>query len=371
MSTFASDFIEGYDERWSEVNTLIDMAQGLDDGDKEYCALCRATIVLIVANFEGFIYEAMRCFINDVNSNNAFSMTSEKMKMTYCTQFITPEKGNERKLRKLVDVLNELDTKYAIEPFLYENNKNPKATVIEKYFEEVGGKNFWKYISDCEIDKVFENDSSIGANLIEKMNVLNTPFSDKLPLASLHWIISDSTQSITVESVIDGIKIYDNPVGVLTNNPSFDKQMFALNNYMYLSPKSPENKFSKELDLSLYSRGMGAIGLPGDLSSQSRFIRVAYTKLNSFSKEDEKSSVSQFFHILGSVDQQRGCCDLGDDKFEITIYTSCCNVNKGIYYYTTYDNHQITAVDMHKENLDSNVLIRYPLIKEEQIRTQN
>lgn len=52
------------------------------------------------------------------------------------------------------------------------------------------------------------------------MNVLNTPFSDKLPLASLHWIISDSTQSITVESVIDGIKIYDNPVGVLTNNPS-------------------------------------------------------------------------------------------------------------------------------------------------------
>ena len=63
--------------------------------------------------------------------------------------------------------------------------------------------------------------------------------------------------------------------------------------------------------------------------------------------------------------------DLGDDKFEITIYTSCCNVNKGIYYYTTYDNHQITAVDMHKENLDSNVLIRYPLIKEEQIRTQN
>lgn len=91
------------------------------------------------------------------------------MKMTYCTQFITPEKGNEKKLRKLVNVFNELDTKYAIDPFLYENNKNPKATVIEKYFEEVGGKNFWKYISECEIDKVFENDSSIGVNLIEKM----------------------------------------------------------------------------------------------------------------------------------------------------------------------------------------------------------
>ena len=208
-------------------------------------------------------------------------------------------------------------------------------------------------------------------NLIEKMNVLNTPFSDKLPLASLHWIISDSTQSITVESVIDGIKIYDNPVGVLTNNPPFDKQMFYLNNYMHLSNKSPENTFSSRLDLKNYSRGMGAIGLPGDLSSQSRFVRTAFVKMNSVSGDGELESVSQFFHILNSVDQQRGCCDLGDNKYEITIYTSCCNATKGIYYYTTYDNHQITAVNMNKENLEWNKLIRYPLIKEEQIKLQN
>ena len=207
--------------------------------------------------------------------------------------------------------------------------------------------------------------------LLKNMNLIDTPFLPDLPVAQLHWIIADKEECITLESLEEGMKIYDNPVGVLTNNPSFDKQMFALNNYMYLSPKSPENKFSKELDLSLYSRGMGAIGLPGDLSSQSRFIRVAYTKLNSFSKEDEKSSVSQFFHILGSVDQQRGCCDLGDDKFEITIYTSCCNVNKGIYYYTTYENHQITAVDMNKEDLNAKKLIRFPLVCGEQIRWQN
>jgi choloylglycine hydrolase len=207
--------------------------------------------------------------------------------------------------------------------------------------------------------------------LIRKMNILNTPYSDRLPLAALHWMISDSSRSITVESVADGIHVYENPVGVLTNNPPFDKQMFALNNYRYLSPKSPENRFSKELDLELYSRGMGAIGLPGDLSSQSRFIRVAFTKMNSFSGEDEPSSVSQFFHILGSVDQQRGCCDLGDGKFEITLYTSCCNATRGIYYYTTYDNHQITAVDMHREDLDADRLVRYPLIQEQQICYQN
>ena len=208
-------------------------------------------------------------------------------------------------------------------------------------------------------------------NLIQKINILNVPFNNKLPLAQLHWIISDSEESITMESVKEGIKIYENPVGVLTNNPTFDKQMFALNNYMYLSTKAPQNTFAKGLNLEQYSRGMGAIGLPGDLSSQSRFVRVAFTKMNSLSGEGEKESVSQFFHILNSVDQQRGCCNLGEDKYEITIYTSCCNTNKGIYYYTTYDNHQITAVDMYKENLDAEELVRYPLIKEEQIKLQN
>ena len=199
--------------------------------------------------------------------------------------------------------------------------------------------------------------------LIEKINLLNVPFSAQLPLAQLHWIISDSEESITVEAVRDGIKIYD--------NPPFDKQLFALNNYMNLSNKSPKNSFAQNLELQQYSRGMGAIGLPGDLSSQSRFVRVAFVKMNSVSGEDEKESVSQFFHILNSVDQQRGCCQLDDGKYEITIYTSCCNATKGIYYYTTYDNHQITAIDMHKENLDGESLIRYPLIKGEHINYQN
>lgn len=207
--------------------------------------------------------------------------------------------------------------------------------------------------------------------LLEKISLLNIPFNDQLPLAQLHWIIADKEEAITVESVKEGIKIYENPVGILTNNPPFDKQMFELNNYMHLSTKSPENKFSTDLNLETYSRGMGAIGLPGDLSSQSRFIRATFVKMNSVSSNTENESVSQFFHILNSVDQQRGCCELENGEYEITIYTSCCNTNKGIYYYTTYNNHQITAINMHNENLDTSELITYPIIKEEQIKMQN
>ena len=207
--------------------------------------------------------------------------------------------------------------------------------------------------------------------LLAHMNLANTPFSEQFPLAQLHWIISDETASVTVESMADGLHIYDNPVGVLTNNPPFPQQMFQLNNYMHLSPKQPVNTFADDLSLTAYSRGMGALGLPGDLSSASRFARVAFTKMNSFSGNSEAESVSQFFHILGSVDQQRGCCEVAEGKYEITLYTSCCNATKGIYYYTTYENHQISAVDMHRENLDGTTLICYPVIQGEQIHYQN
>lgn len=207
--------------------------------------------------------------------------------------------------------------------------------------------------------------------LLEHINLIDTPFLENLLVAQLHWIIADKNECITMESMEDGLKIYENPVGILTNNPPFNYQMFNLNNYMHLSVENRSNTFSKDLTLNQYSRGMGAMGLPGDLSSQSRFVRAAFVKMNSLSGDSEEESVNQFFHILGSVDQQRGCCKLGENQYEITLYTSCCNADKGIYYYNTYDNHQISGVDIHKENLNGNKLITYTPVKNERIYMQN
>ena len=207
--------------------------------------------------------------------------------------------------------------------------------------------------------------------LLKKINIANINFSENLPASPLHWIISDKTSSVIVESVKTGLNIYDNPVGVLTNNPTFDIQMFNLNNYMNLSIEKPENNFSKQLNLTSYSRGMGAMGLPGDLSSMSRFVKATFTKMNSISGDSESESISQFFHILGSVEQQRGSVHMGENKYEITIYSSCCNMDKGIYYYTTYENSQITGINMYNENLDGTELVNYDLIKGQQIFMQN
>ena len=206
---------------------------------------------------------------------------------------------------------------------------------------------------------------------LSRLNLTGTPFSAALPAAQLHWLIADEREAVTVESTADGLHVYENPIGVLTNNPPFGEQLFNLNNYMHLSPRQPENRFSQALPLRPYSRGMGALGLPGDLSSQSRFVRAAFVRMNAKSGSGEAESGGQFFHILHAVEQQRGCCELDGGKYEITLYTSCCNADKGIYYYTTYGNHQITAVDMHRETLDGDRLDRYPLVQGEQIALQN
>ena len=244
---------------------------------------------------------------------------------------------------------------------------NAKYYDVDEDKENVAQYEFINYIlSQCASVKE-------AKEKLKNINITATQFNDNYPLAQLHYIIADKESCIVVETMEDGMHIYDNKVGVLTNNPPFSQQMFMLNNYMGLSPKQPENTFSQneKLDFTQYSRGMGALGLPGDLSSASRFARVAFVKMNSKSSPEENSSVSQFFHILNSVDQQRGCCEVAEGKYEITIYTSCCNCDKGIYYYTTYDNHQITAIDMHKENLDSDTLVSYPLITTENIKYQN
>lgn len=203
--------------------------------------------------------------------------------------------------------------------------------------------------------------------LLEGTNIAHIDFSDKLPCAELHWMISDDKENLVLECTDEGMKIYDNPLGVLTNNPPFPLQMFNLNNYMCLTNQPPVNTFCKSLPLQEYSRGMGAIGLPGDLSSQSRFVRVAFNKQNSVCLNGETRRINQFFHLLYSVCQTRGAVQLKSGRYEYTVYSSCCNTKKGIYYYTTYDNSTVTAIDMRRENLDGDKLAVYPMDKEGKI----
>ena len=207
--------------------------------------------------------------------------------------------------------------------------------------------------------------------LLGKIHLTNEGIAPGMPPAHLHWILADEQETVVLEVMEDGVHIYPDPVGVLTNEPPFPLQMFRLNEYMGLTSGMAENRLSKELPLQAYSRGMGALGLPGDLSSQSRFARAAFMKLHAACGETEAERVGQFFHLLDTVKMVRGCCQVETGEEEYTVYQSCYHAREGICYYTAYENRRVHAVELRRENLDGEVLISYPMIRETEFIIQN
>lgn len=207
--------------------------------------------------------------------------------------------------------------------------------------------------------------------LLASTHLVDIPFNNDLPLAPLHWHIADRERSIVLESTRNGLEISDNPVGVLTNNPSFSFQTTNLCQYMNLTTTCPQNCFSNIKSLVPFGQGLGSFGLPGDYSPASRFVKATYLSMNSVCEKDEMSSVSQLFHILDSVSMVRGSVVTNQKLYDTTTYACCMNATKGRYFYKTYSNSQLTAVDIHRENLDAETLKTYPLVTDPQIAWAN
>ena len=199
--------------------------------------------------------------------------------------------------------------------------------------------------------------------LLAVMNVSDDRFSEEYPVSELHWIVADKTRCIVIETLQNGMRVHENPVGVLANNPPFESQMLRLSDFMALSPKNPTQGFGTNIPFQAYSRGMGALGLPGDLSSSSRFVRAAWVSANA----PKDGDLSDFFHLLTAVEQQKGCCEVAPGKFEYTIYSSCCDLEEKSYSYLTYGNRQITKVKMEESALEGHTLLVYPLVMGERI----
>ncbi|MBE5787003.1 MAG: choloylglycine hydrolase family protein [Clostridiales bacterium] len=216
-------------------------------------------------------------------------------------------------------------------------------------------------LSQCESVKQVRS-------LLTSTHLIALPFSPAHPLTPLHWHIADQERSITLECTREGMRIYDNPLDVLTNNPPFP---FHLSNYTQYQCLSPQDPHSEEGMLPCFGRGMGAIGLPGDYSPASRFVRAAFLRQHSLRQPTQATAVAHFFHLLDAVAMPRGSVILAGNAVDETRYACCMQAENGVYYYKTYNNSRITAVDMTKENLDGQNLIAYPLLREADIRYQN
>lgn len=208
-----------------------------------------------------------------------------------------------------------------------------------------------------------------AAEQLRRTRLLDQPFLPDLPSAPLHWHLADAKRAVVAEPMADGLKLFEDPVGVLTNNPTFDFHLTNLNQYLGLSAGQPENRFGG-LSLKPFGQGMGGLGLPGDYSPASRFVKAAFLKWNSVCEGDEASSVSQFFHILDGVAMPRGAVRTPEGKWDITDYACCVNGRTGTYYYKTYDNSQITAVPMDESKREGSALICHPLVTAQQFRVE-
>ena len=206
---------------------------------------------------------------------------------------------------------------------------------------------------------------------IKDLELVKVPINEKTPLPTLHWMIVDKTgKSIVVEKTKEKFAVHDNTVGVMTNNPTFDWHITNLNEYMYITPNHPKDVKWSNQELTPLGVGAGTLGIPGDFESVSRFVRIAYLKSKFPVSEDLLSGISQFFHMLNNVAMPRGAV-ISEGSDDITLYSSCMCQQKGIYYYSTYNNNGVSAVDMNKEDLDGKEIKRFEYLDKLNIIYQN
>lgn len=175
-----------------------------------------------------------------------------------------------------------------------------------------------------------------AAELLKNCNITPDSVSPDLPATPLHWMIADKNGSIAVEPTAGGLIIYENPFGVLTNSPPFPLHRENVMLNPRLTPST-------------------AAGLPGDWSSESRFLRAFFAK-----KYTAGSGVSDFFHIPDSVSVPLGC----GKKDWHTVYTSCADLERGEYYFTTYENREIKKIALDCVNVNSDSLAVFSMREE-------
>ena len=149
-----------------------------------------------------------------------------------------------------------------------------------------------------------------------------------------------------VEGRADGMHVMDDPVDVLTNQPSLEWHLENLRSYVTATSDFPANAQWGRAELAPYGAGAGMRGIPGDCYSPSRFVKAAYLNANYPAKSGEKDNVIRMFRTLEGVAMVEGAARMGNGDFERTLYTSCFSGQTGRYYWSTYDDPAIRYVSL-------------------------
>lgn len=188
---------------------------------------------------------------------------------------------------------------------------------------------------------------------LDRVRVVAKTVNDNLPVANLHWLVADASGSIVVECVADGVRVWENDVDVLTNEPDFGWQRTNLRNYLTLSDGDPAAVAWGAAELAPFGSGAGMHGIPGDYSGPARFVKAAFVNSHYPVQTGEAANVTRLYRTLGAVAVPDGCAKMSDGRYEKTLYTSCFSPSTMTYYYATYDDPRIRAYPLSSVDLVS------------------
>jgi choloylglycine hydrolase len=189
---------------------------------------------------------------------------------------------------------------------------------------------------------------------LPKIHVSNAIFPGLNQTVPAHLIIHDlQGKSIVIEYLEGKLHIFDNPLGVITNSPNFDWHLTNLSNYINLSPESAKDKVMNGVKISPLGHGSGMLGIPGDFTPPSRFVRaVSFTQATP-PIDSELEGIKSAFHILNNFDIPKGIAIDAQGYSDYTLWTNAIDTKNRILYYRPYDNFQLQKIDLMQMDLNA------------------
>ena len=200
---------------------------------------------------------------------------------------------------------------------------------------------------------------------LQGAEVVSIPYKN-YPVPALHWLVADRYGCFVAEPAEGGLRLYDDPAGVLANEPPFPFQLHNLHAYRHLTAAEPACGFGMPLK-ALY-HGTGGVGLPGDATSPSRFVRAAFYRANSrpFAEagegegrgegEDEadvaEQDAAQMFHMLSAVEMVKGGVLTEEGRPCYTRYACCIDADAGVYYLKRYGSLGAEKFTLHRQGAE-------------------
>jgi len=181
----------------------------------------------------------------------------------------------------------------------------------------------------------------------------------------VHYVVHDASgKSIVIEYSAGKLNVYDNPLGVITNSPTFDWQMTNLRNYVNFSMSNVPPVKLGSVKLEPFGQGSGMLGIPGDFTPPSRFVRAVAFSQSVLPSKTGDDAVLEAFHVLNNFDIPKGAArehekdEHGNVLADYTLWTAASDLKTKRYYFRTYENSQIRMVDLMKMNLDAKDIVK-------------